>query len=175
MQIFSGSRFMQVKQKALRPVYFLIVGIWFFAFSACDSKRVYEENIDIPQYIWNLDFQPEFEVTVDDTAQHYNIYVNVRHTTFYPNSNLWILITTQFPDGSKLEKRVNLDLADKEGKWYGDCLGDICDARVQIQQNAFFNQPGKYTFRFAQIMRTDNLPLVMSVGLRVEKAEVKKS
>ena len=159
--------------KSLQRACILIVGLWLFLLTSCDSKRVYEENIDIPSYIWNLDFKPVFNVTIDDTAQLYNIYVNVRHTTYYPNSNLWILITTQFPDGNKIEKRVNLDLADKEGKWYGDCLGDICDAQVQIQQNAFFNQPGNYSFQFAQIMRTDNLPLVMSVGLKVEKVSAK--
>ena len=174
LQTFRGFHFMQFKQNAIRSVCFLIFGICLFAFSACDSKRVYEENIDIPSYNWNLDFKPAFNVPIKDTSLLYNIFVNVRHTTYYPNSNLWILITTQFPDGNKLEKRVNLDLADKEGKWYGDCLGDICDAQVQIQQNAFFNQPGNYSFRFAQIMRTDNLPLVMSVGLRVEKVSEKK-
>lgn len=159
---------------SLQRVCVLIIGIWLFALSGCDSRRVYEKNIDIPQYIWNLDYKPVFDVTIEDTTQRYNIYVNVRHTTYYSNSNIWILITTQFPDGSKLEKRVNLELADKEGKWHGDCLGDICDAQVPIQQNAFFNQPGNYSFQFAQIMRTDNLPLVMSVGLRVEKVAEKK-
>lgn len=139
--------------------------------TACDTKRLYEENTDIPKYIWNMDFKPLFKVNITDTALLYNLYVNVRHTKFYPNSNLWIFITTQFPDGKKLEKRVELILADKDGRWHGDCLGDICDIRLPLQKNAFFEQPGIYTFQFAQIMRTDNLPFVMSMGLRVEKAE----
>lgn len=147
--------------------YFLLL---IFAFSGCDTKRVYEENVDIPKYIWNLNFKPEFKVEIKDTSLLYNIYVNIRHTKFYPNSNLWVLITTQFPDGKKLEKRVNLDLASNEGKWYGDCLGDICDIKVPIQQNAFFDQLGSYSFQYEQIMRTDNLPFVMSMGLRIEKA-----
>lgn len=141
-----------------------------FVFAACDTKRIYDENADIPGYIWNLDFKPAFAVNIEDTSLLYNVYVNVRHTTYYPNSNLWLLITTQFPDGNKTEKRVELTLADEKGKWYGDCLGDICDAQVQIQQNAFFNEPGAYAFQLQQIMRTDNLPLVMSVGMRIEKA-----
>ncbi|MDZ4844572.1 MAG: gliding motility lipoprotein GldH [Chitinophagales bacterium] len=160
--------------KSLQRVCVLIIGTCLFFLTSCDSKRVYEENIDIPSYIWNLDFKPTFNVTIEDTAQLYNIYVNVRHTTYYPNSNLWVLITTQFPDGNKIEKRVNLPLADKTGKWDGECLGDICDAQIQIQENAFFNQPGNYSFQLAQIMRTNNLPLVMSVGLRVEKVGEKK-
>jgi len=155
--------------KCIRWLSFLLV----IGLTGCDTKRVYEENTDIPKYIWNLDFKPEFTVNIIDTTLLYNIYVNVRHTKFYPNSNLWIFITTQFPDGKKMEKRVELTLADKEGRWQGDCLGDICDIQLPIQQNAFFETPGNYTFQFAQIMRTDNLPFVMSMGLRVEKAGAK--
>lgn len=150
-----------------------ILSGWLLLFTGCDPDKIDEENIEIPQYVWNLDFKPEFNVEITDTVLLYNVYVNVRHTTYYPYSNLWINITTVFPDSSTIEKRVPLELADKQGKWYGDCLGDICDTQVQIQQNAFFDKPGNYTFRFEQIMRTDNLPLIMSMGLRVEKAGVR--
>ena len=141
--------------------------------TSCDTKRIYEENIDIPKYIWNLDFKPEFRVNITDTTLLYNVYVNVRHTKFYPNSNMWVLISTKFPDGKQMDKRVELTLADKQGKWYGDCLGDICDIRIPIQINAYFQRVGEYTFRYEQIMRTDNLPFVMSMGLRMEKAGMK--
>ena len=138
--------------------------------AGCDSNKIFDKNKDIPKYIWNISYKPEFKVEIKDTSLLYNVYVNVRHTQYFTNSNLWILITTQFPDGKKLHKRVNLELADVKGKWYGDCLGDICDVRVPIQQNAYFDQAGEYTFQYEQIMRTDNLPFVMSMGLRVEKA-----
>lgn len=140
------------------------------SFSGCDPNRVYEKNIDIPDYVWNLDNRVIFEVPIEDTTQVYNLYVNVRHTDFYPFSNLWVLVTTTFPDGETLEQRLNLELANKEGKWYGDCLGDICDVQLILQENAYFNQTGTYTFAFDQIMRTDDLPAVMSMGLRIEEA-----
>ena len=152
--------------RRLRIMPFLLA----LSLSGCDTKSVFEKNIDIPKYIWNLEFKPVFNVPITDTSFLYDIYVNVRHTQFYPNSNLWILITTQFPDGKQLEKRVELTLADKEGKWHGDCLGDICDIQIPIQENAFFNQPGNYAFTYEQIMRTNDLPFVMSMGLRIEKA-----
>ena len=138
-------------------------------FASCDPNRVYDDNQDVPGYIWNGDFKPSFTVQIDDTVAHYNIYINVRHTTFYQFSNLWIMTTTIFPDGKKLDKRVELELADTDGRWYSDCLGDICDIQIQIQKNAIFQTPGSYTFQFEQIMRKENLPFVMSMGLRVEK------
>lgn len=140
--------------------------------TSCD--RNFEENADIPKGIWNLEYKPVFTVDIPDTATRYNIYVNVRHTMYYQFSNLWIRITSQLPDSTTTERRESLMLADKEGKWFGDCLGDICDFQKPIEQNVSFRQPGKYTFQIEQIMRTESLPFVMSVGLRLEKVEKSK-
>lgn len=150
-----------------------VIGLacFLFVLPGCNLSKVYDKSEDIPKYIWNQDFKPSFTVTMEDTAYLYNIYVNVRHTKFYPFSNLWIMIHTTFPDGRSFDKRVELPLADKEGKWYGDCLGDICDLRIPIQNKAFFEMPGAHQFEFEQIMRQENLPFVMSMGLRIEKAE----
>ncbi len=142
-------------------------------FVACDTERVFEKNENIPNKSWDLNHQPEFNVTITDTSALYKVYVNVRHSVFYVNSNLWLNITTTFPDGNKIEKRVELTLADSKGKWYGSCLGDICDIRVQIQEKAYFEKPGEYIFKFEQLMRTEKLNDVLSVGLRLEKAGLK--
>ena len=148
-----------------------LVLLIFFCIYGCDAGKVIDKNIDIPQHIWNVNFKPSFEAQITDTTSFYDVYVNLRHTTYYPYSNLWILITTRFPNGKKAEKRVELTLADKDGKWFGDCLGDICDVQIPIQKNAYFEHTGNYTFQFEQIMRTTDLPLVMSVGFSIEKAK----
>ncbi|GIV33869.1 MAG: hypothetical protein KatS3mg031_1404 [Chitinophagales bacterium] len=137
-------------------------------FWACDSNQVFDQNLDIPKYTWNVKYEPEFHVTITDTTRLYNVYINIRHTRYYPYSNLWVNITTRFPDGLELQKRVELPLADKNGRWYGTCLGDICDLQVPIQERAYFNKTGEYMFRIKQIMRMDELPAVMSIGLRLE-------
>ena len=141
--------------------------------TGCDPGRIFDSSAEIPKYIWDSSFSPEFEVEIADTGMLYNVYVNVRHTKFYQFSNLWVMIYTTLPDSSVFKKRVELELADKEGKWYGDCLGDICDIQVPIQQRAFFNQVGKHKLKVEQIMRTEELPFVMSVGFRLEKAGTK--
>ena len=152
----------------MRSLFFLLSLL--FLFTSCDPDRVFDENEKIPDSIWNKDFTPEFTANVEDTSLLYNVYINIRHTSFYQWRNLWILVTTTFPDGQVFDKKVALELANKEGKWYGDCLGDICDLQIPIQEKAYFDQSGEYTFKLQQIMRTDNLPLVMSIGLRIEKA-----
>jgi gliding motility-associated lipoprotein GldH len=144
------------------------------AIYSCNPNRIYEKNIDIPGYVWNTAYKPSFEVEITDTHLIYRISVNIRHTNFYQYSNLWVMAYTSFPDGKTISQRVELPLADKEGKWYGSCLGDICDLNITIQERAYFNQTGKHSFTFEQIMRDkdlniESLPAIMAIGLRIDK------
>lgn len=139
------------------------------ALSGCDEGKVYEENKEITDYIWNQDDKKSFAFEITDTTQRYNVLTNIRHTTFYPNSNIWLMAYTTYPDGTEQEQRLQLLLAEPSGKWYGECAGEICDVQQFIQQNVRFNQVGTYAIAFEQIMRTDNLPGVMAIGLRVEQ------
>lgn len=136
---------------------------------ACEENRVYEKNISIEKYTWDSKVVPTFTVDIPDTSALYNIYVNVRHIDLYPFQNIWLQVDTQFPDGTHTNRRIEIILANDEGKWYGEGLGDIWDFRSLIQENAFFNTPGTYTFTLTQNMREDPLPGIMAVGLRVEK------
>lgn len=154
---------------------FTAVALATLAFTSCDKSRVYEKNVTIEKYIWDSKVKPEFKVEIGDTSYLYNLYVNVRHAGMYPYRNIWLLIGTQFPDSTSASKRIEIMLADEEGKWYGDGLGDIWDYRTLIQQNAFFNKPGTYVFSLEQNMRQDPLPGIMAVGIRIENTGIRRS
>ena len=89
---------------------------------ACDSSRVFEKNEDIAKSTWAYADTIGFDVPITDTTSRYNIYVNVRHTNEYEYRNLWIYAHTHFPSGKQLKTRIDLPLADNEGKWYGKGL-----------------------------------------------------
>lgn len=144
--------------------------------ASCNPNRIFEKNTDISNNVWDKKFKPEFEFEIKDTSLLYSLSVNVRHTNFYQFSNLWVMAYTTFPDGKTISSRVELPLADKDGKWHGDCLGDICDVNVSIQEKAIFNQAGKHKIILEQIMRNkslniDELPGIMAIGLKVEKLQ----
>lgn len=142
---------------------------------SCEKNRVYEKNISIGKYVWDSRVVPAFTVEISDTAQLYNIYVNIRHADLYPFQNIWLQIGTEFPDGTNTSRRYEIMLANDEGKWHGEGLGDIWDFRSLVQENAFFKTPGTYTFTLTQNMRQDPLPGIMAVGLRVEKTGLQKN
>jgi len=153
----------------------MILAMALVLFTSCDDQnRVFEESQDIPNRTWNKDQMLEFSFDVADTTERYNIIVNLRHTNYYVNSNLWVMVYTTYPDGSEQQQRLELSLANEKGEWFGECTGDICLVQQYIQRNAILNQAGTYKLVFEQIMRTDDLAEVLAFGLRVETVGEKK-
>jgi len=144
-------------------------------FTACEKNRIYEKNITIEEYRWDSKAVVSYKIDIIDTSVLYNIYINVRHADLYPFQNIWLVIGTQYPDGTEASRRVEIMLANDEGKWYGEGLGDIWDYRTLIQENAIFTQQGVYVFTLEQNMRQDPLPGIMAVGLRIENSGLKKA
>jgi gliding motility-associated lipoprotein GldH len=145
-----------------------MTGILFF--SACDSSRVFEDNIEIPDHEWFMDKPAVMTATISDTSQRYNVYINVRNAGYYSFSNLYLFVNTRFPDGQIQRDTVECILATPSGKWLGEGLGDIWDNRILFKKNVWFRQPGEYRFELIQAMRTNPLPGIMDAGIRIEKA-----
>ena len=156
--------------KSLKP-YFYILLVTIISVTSCDPSRVFEDNIRIPDGVWEQDNIIRFDLMVEDTISAYNLYVNVRNTSLYPMSNLYLFITTTAPSGHSILDTVEVILADERGKWLGSGLGDIWDLQQAYKQNIRFAQSGKYAFEYEQAMRVERLPFILDVGLRVEKAD----
>jgi gliding motility-associated lipoprotein GldH len=126
---------------------------------------------------WAKNYQPKFEFTNTDTNQLCDVYINVRNAESYPYRNLFMFLHTTSPKGVKTTDTIECVLADDKGKWMGSGLGDLYDNVIIYKKNTRFKQLGKYTFTYEQAMRygdkniIDPLPLIMDVGITIEKAE----
>ena len=140
-------------------------------FSACDDNRVFEENVGIPDNVWNQSFVPKFEIDIQDTMSYHNFYINVRNADGYPFRNLFMFITSTTPNQAPIRDTFECILADEQGRWLGDGLGDIFDNQILVKKGVRFPKAGTYTFEIEQGMRMEDLPLIMDVGIRVEKME----
>ena len=138
---------------------------------SCDPNRIYEKNIKIPDGIWYKDHKVSFEVFIDDTASAHNLYMNVRNTSLYPFSNLFLFIETRAPSGHAIRDTFEVILADDRGKWLGSGLGDIWDLQQIYKRNVRFAQRGNYSIQYEQAMRMDRLPFVLDTGLRIERVK----
>lgn len=156
-------------KKGISSVLAIIVCLLVFA--SCDSNRIYEQNETISESGWNMSDIKKFEVEIKDPATPVNFYINVRQADGYPYSNLFLFIKTNFPGGKASVDTLECMLADEKGKWLGSGIGDIYDNQIPFKRNVRFPQAGKYVFEIQQGMRTDGVPLIMDVGLRIEKTE----
>ena len=148
-----------------------IAGVILFALSSCDSSRVYEQNTEIPDYIWDKDNPIYFDVDIKDTVNLHNVYVNIRNAGGYGYSNIYLYLDTKYPNNTISRDTIECILADATGKWLGDGSGDIWDNQILFKKNVRFKQMGVYKFRYEQAMRMPKLPMIMDVGLRIEKSQ----
>ncbi len=140
--------------------------------SACDARRVFEENTDFEKRSWLASDHPTFSIEVADNNQLYNVKVNFRNSLEYPKANLYYQFTLQDSLGGEIEKKLinNFIFDEKTGEPFGSSgLGDIFDHQFPVLENYRFNAPGKYTIQLEQFMRMDTLSGILSAGVRVEK------
>ncbi len=136
---------------------------------SCDPNRVYEKNIAIGNGIWNKDSIVTFDMKIEDTIQPCNFYINIRNSTDYRFSNLYLFIDTYFPDKTHARDTLEFILADTDGKWFGKGFGKIKESTVLLRRGVRFPMSGQYRFTMEQAMRTDNLEGIEDVGMRIEK------
>jgi len=147
---------------------YLILIIFFFV-ASCDPNRLYEDNKEIPDYSWQADNKIPFEISIIDTGVWYNFYINIRHTSFYQFSNLWVKVYITSPSGKIQEESIELKLAEKDGQWLGSGMGDIWDNAILVQKGLKFRESGNYLFELQQNMRREKLRFIMDVGVRIER------
>ena len=140
-----------------------------FSFSACKPGVLYDHTEEIPESQWSTKQKPKFEVEIKDTLQNSNVFITIRQASCYPYSNILMFINTTFPNGKLSRDTLECTLADANGRWLGEGLGDIWDNRILFKKNVRFPQKGIYSFEFEQAMRLDPLPCVMDIGIKVEK------
>ena len=155
----------------LKKVFYFLISVSILFFSCTPPVGVFEKNIPIPQQQWESSFRPEIVFNVRDTVASYNIYIVVRHSDAYNFNNMWVKATVEQPGDSARSQRFNLLLATNEKGWMGSAMDDIYEQRVLIQPQTKFLKQGDYHFTLEQVMREDPLLHVLSMGIRVEKAD----
>ena len=138
---------------------------------SCDSGRIFDENREIENNTWDQKDKLQFKVKITDTIPSYDIYLNIRNAGWYPYSNVFIFITARLPNGSMAKDTAECTLADKDGRWLGDGLGDIWDNKILFKKDFHFPMAGEYVFDMEQAMRVNPLPGIMDAGFRIEKSK----
>src|SRR6056297_2524291 len=124
-----------------------------------DERRVFEENVEIPNEKWTVSEKAILEAEINDTISSHNFLINVRNTERYPYRNLYVFVKTTFPNGQSSKDTVGIILADATGRWIGDGGGYLNSSShlsntIMYQYNRRFPLSGTYRFEIEQAMRT---------------------
>lgn len=157
----------------IKPNFFRLgtIALFLLLLVSCNKNVVFSEYTKLPEEGWKTDNRLKFEVDIKDNNALHNVFLNVRHADSYPYSNLFVFLTTTYPDGKSTVDTLECILANKKGEWVGDGAGDLWDNKIPLKKNLRFPQTGKYTFSFEQGMRSNPLPLILDFGMTIEKAE----
>lgn len=142
-----------------------------FTMAACgDDTRVYDDYVDFENGQWNVQQKPAFEFEIKDTAQHYQVYANIRNAVSYPESRFFFQYTLQDSLQVLHKKLEQISLFDhKTGEPFGSSgLGDIYDHELLLLKDYSFKHRGKYRVIVEQFTRKDTLEGILAVGVRVE-------
>jgi gliding motility-associated lipoprotein GldH len=143
----------------------------FIALSSCNTNVVYSKYDKIDEKGWTASDKLNFDVEISDSTQNHDVYLTVRHDDAYPFNNLYVFLTTTYPNGKQSIDTIECVFANEKGEWKGDGAGDLWDNKIALKKNVKFPYKGKYQFSFEQGMRMDPLPLILDFGMVIEKSE----
>ncbi|HRH11178.1 MAG TPA: gliding motility lipoprotein GldH [Bacteroidia bacterium] len=160
-----------INQRIIRSFAALAVIGFAFVFTSCGNEVVFSKYHTFDNNEWFAKDKVTFDLEITDTKNLNNILFKIRHADAYPYSNIFLFVTTSYPDGKVMTDTMEIMLANNKGEWMGSGAGDIFDFEVPVKKNVKFPLGGKYKFEFVQGMREDPLPFIMDLGLEIEKSK----
>jgi len=154
----------------MRIVSIILVGVFGLGLISCDPNRLFEENKSCDDNIWRFDDIKVFKFENTDTISPLNLKINLRTTTDYPYSNIYMFMYSEYPSGESFKDTLQFKLAETDGKWLGENSGTVVEFSAIIGQGRF-SKSGTYVFKFQHAMREENLAEIVDVGFRVELME----
>jgi gliding motility-associated lipoprotein GldH len=160
---------MALKNNEMNQLFFILFCVCLIA---CNKNVVFNDYTRISETAgWARNVPIKFDIDIKDTNQLYDVYVNVRQATGYPYSNLFLKLLTNYPNKNTYTDTLECLLANERGEWLGDGAGDLWDNKILFKKNTKFHQLGIHSFVFTHAMRLDPLPLILDVGMSVEKTQ----
>jgi gliding motility-associated lipoprotein GldH len=148
----------------------LAVCVLIISVLACNNDSVFSKYKTFPKGEWHRDSLAVFHVSVTDTVQNHNLFINVRNDIDYKYSNLWLFVEIIQPgDSMAVTDTFEVTLADATGKWLGQGFGGVKTNEILFKGNVYFPVSGNYEIQIQHGMRGKLLEGITDVGFRVVK------
>lgn len=144
-----------------------LVSLSFIALLAGCSPRPYSfDHQPISTQGWPADSAITLQIAPQDTISPSSIYFYVKHTTDYPNANLYLFVHLYAPDGSERYDTLNYPMAQPNGQWLGRGFANQHELLLPYIINARFTQNGTYRIVTKHGMRYERLQGIQTIGIQ---------
>jgi gliding motility-associated lipoprotein GldH len=148
---------------------FFKITIFGLLISCSDENIIFNEYVDIENTQLSYKDTIIFQTSILDTINLHNVFLQLRTSTDYKWSNMFIFSEIYFPNNKTRTDTFEVFLMDKNGNWNGDKSGIVANFKHSLYKNIKFPIKGDYKFKLIQAMRDTILKEVISVGLRITK------
>jgi gliding motility-associated lipoprotein GldH len=143
---------------------------------SCESNIVFSESQAMDGH-WGADEVVQFKLPQLDSLKKYNLFLNIRNTNEYRYNNLFLIVNMTFPHGKTVTDTLEYRMANPDGSWMGQGIGNIKENKLWYKENVQFFEEGIYTVDIAQAMRNNGdvegvtkLEGITDVGFSIEEA-----
>ena len=143
---------------------------------SCESNTVFSESQAMDGH-WGADEVVQFKLPQLDSLKKYNLFLNIRNTKEYRYNNLFLIVNMTFPHGKTVTDTLEYRMANPDGSWMGQGIGNIKENKLWYKENVQFFEEGIYTVDIAQAMRNNGdvegvtkLEGITDVGFSIEEA-----
>ncbi|MGN5955635.1 gliding motility lipoprotein GldH [Sphingobacterium lactis] len=147
----------------------ILFAICILFLGSCQEGAFFERNTVIPNLSWDYDFKPVYEINVQDKNVQYDVFVNMRHTAYYPYSNIYFFLHEKGPGIGEKTTRYEFNLAQPDGRWIGRSAGNLYEQTKLLKEGLSFPDTGKYVFTLEQNMTENPLRGINDVGIKIIK------
>lgn len=153
--------------KIVNIISLTIIGI--LLMSSCNNSRVYNKYQNLDDCQWHQDSVISFSFNAEDTINHYNVILNIRHNSEYKHQNLWLFTSSADPIGNIAKDTLECYLYDNIGRALGQDYFYLYEMPLIYMNEIKFHKQGEYKFEIHQAMRDSLLNGIESLGLTIEK------
>ena len=151
---------------------FLFVVLLATVLASCqDQSLIVDTNIELDKHNWSYTEKVRIPLSIESADIPFNLYLNLRHTSDYKYSNIFLLIHITGPDGKKITERREFKLAQPDGEWLGSGSGNLYSYQILFKEDYKFTLKGKYMIELEQNMRDNPLDHITDAGIRVERVD----